>query len=125
MKSKAYKVRILLHNMERAEGLTNLTSAERDVLYVIERLSDAQHEVASHEILSHDLTENISRPTVYRALTRLLEENFIVKSTSADRGFFTLPEEKPVLSQEHILRQASTEMLAQATASEQTELSIA
>jgi hypothetical protein len=55
----------------------------------------------------------------------LLEENFIVKSTSADRGFFTLPEEKPVLSQEHILRQASTEMLAQATASEQTELSIA
>ena len=125
MQNSIFKIRLLLHDMEKQLGLTRLTSVERDVLYVIESLAEKQKVIASHEILSHALIENISRPTIYRALARLLEENLIVKSTSADRGFFKLPSERSNLSQEQMLRQASSAMLAHATASEQTELVLA
>ena len=125
MQKSLFKIRLLLHDMEKQLGLTQLTSVERDVLYVIESLAEKQEGIASHEILSHELIENISRPTIYRALTRLLEENLIVKSTFADRGFFSLPSQSSNLSQEQMLRQASSAMLAHATASEQTELALA
>jgi len=125
MQKSLFKIRLLLHDMEKQLGLTRLTSVERDVLYVIESLAEKQEDIASHEILSHELIENISRPTIYRALTRLLEENLIVKSTFADRGFFSLPSQSSDLSQEQMLRQASSAMLAHATASEQTELVLA
>ena len=125
MQKSLFKFRLLLHDMEKQLGLTQLTSVERDVLYAIESLAEKQEDIASHEILSHELVENISRPTIYRALARLLEENLIVKSTSADRGFFKLPSQSSNLSKEQMLRQASTAMLAHATASEQTELALA
>ena len=125
MQNSIFKIRLLLHDMEKQLGLTRLTSVERDVLYVIESLAEKQEDIASHEILSHELIENISRPTIYRAITRLLEENLIVKSTFADRGFFSLPSQSSNLSQEQMLRQASSAMLAHATASEQTELALA
>ena len=125
MQKSLFKIRLLLHDMEKQLGLTQLTSVERDVLYVIESLAEKQEDIASHEILSHELIENISRPTIYRALTRLLEENLIVKSTFADRGFFSLTSQSSGLSQEQMLRQASSAMLAHATASEQTELALA
>jgi len=124
MQNSIFKVRLLLHDMEKQLGLTHLTSVERDVLYVIESLAERQDNVASHEILSHELTGNISRPTVYRALNRLLGENFIVKGSNADRGFFELPSEQPKLSEEQILRQVSTKMLAQANASKQNVLTL-
>ena len=122
MQNSIFKVRLLLHDMEKQLGLTRLTSVERDVLYVIESLAEKQPNVASHEILSHELTGNISRPTVYRALNRLLEESFIVKGANADRGFFELPSEQPKLRGEQILRQASTKMLAHAKTSKQNVL---
>ena len=124
MQNSTFKVRLLLHDMEKQLGLTHLTSVERDVLYVIESLAERHDNVASHEILSHELTGNISRPTVYRALNRLLEESFIVKGANADRGFFELPSEQPKLRGEQILRQASTKMLAQANTSKQNVLTL-
>jgi Fe2+ or Zn2+ uptake regulation protein len=75
--------------MEKSFGLTKLTPVERDVLYVIESLSEKADPIASQEILSHDLTLGVSRPTIYRALNRLLEEQLIRKSPVAERGFFT------------------------------------
>ena len=125
MQNSIFKIRLLPHDMEKQLGLTRLTSVERDVPYVIESLAEKQEDIASHEILSHELIENISRPTIYRALTRLLEENSIVKSTSADRRFFTLPSDCSNLSQEHMLRQASPAILAHTIASEHTELALA
>ena len=90
MHNPLFKIRLVLHDMEKKLGLTNLTSIERDVLYVIESLAEEKDIIASQDILNHDLTHNVSRPTVYRALKRLLDENFISKSPIADRGFFSL-----------------------------------
>ena len=90
MENPFHKIRILLHDMEKRFGLTKLTAAERDVLYVIKSLAEEKQTIASRDILQHDLTHNLSRPTIYRALNTLLERQFILKSPIADRGFFTL-----------------------------------
>lgn len=124
MKSSLYKIRLHLHNMEKQLGLSQLTSAERDVLYAIRSLMENHQDIATHQILSHDLMENISRPTVYRAINRLLEENLIVKSTLADRGFFTIPSRYSELAKKEVLRIASSAMLAQVTASKEPEHSL-
>ena len=91
MDKALHKIRFLLHELESQSGLCALTPVERDVLYVIGSLCEQKPFVASQDILAHDLTSQISRPTIYRALNTLLSQNFIVKSDVADRGFFALP----------------------------------
>ena len=39
MQNSIFKIRLLLHDMEKQLGLTRLTSVERDLPYVIERLA--------------------------------------------------------------------------------------
>ena len=50
--------------------------------------------------------ENISRPTVYRAINRLLDEDIIVKSEVADRGFYNISPRFLELTDEKVLRVA-------------------
>ena len=106
MQSSLFEVRFTLHDMEKLVGLTQFTSAERDVLYVIRSLMEKCQDVATHEILSHDLMKNISRPTVYRAINRLLDEGLIVKSKVADRGFYNISPRFLELTDENVLRVA-------------------
>lgn len=90
MTAPAYKVRLLLHDLEKERELTSLSYLERDILYVINSLSDANYIVASQDIFNHELTQTASRPTIYRALRNLLDQNYISKAPFADRGFFLL-----------------------------------
>ena len=90
MDKPLHKIRLLLHDLEKSFGRVELTAAARDVLYVIESLADKKPIIASQDILAHDLTNNISRQTIYRSLNTLLDKNFIAKSPIADRGFFNL-----------------------------------
>ena len=106
MPNSLFEVRLTLHDMEKLVGLTQFTSAERDVLYVIRSLMKKCQDVATHEILSHDLMENVSRPTVYRAINRLLDEDIIVKSEVADRGFYNISPRFLELTDEKVLRVA-------------------
>ena len=93
MDKPLHKIRLLLHDLEKSFGRVELTAAERDVLYVIENLAEEKPIIASQDILAHDLTNKISRQTIYRSLKTLPEKNFIVKSNIADRGFCTLNSE--------------------------------
>ena len=106
MQSSLFEVRLTLHNMEKLVGFTQFTSAERDVLYVIRSLMENSQDVATHEILSHDLMENVSRPTVYRAINRLLDEGLIVKSKIAERGFYNISPKFLEQTDEKVLRVA-------------------
>jgi Fe2+ or Zn2+ uptake regulation protein len=90
MERSAYKVRFLLHELEKEMELTKLSSLERDVLYVINSIAEKKQVIASQDILKHELTQGVSRPTVYRALKCLLENKYIVKASFSDRGFFYL-----------------------------------
>lgn len=90
MTDPAYKVRLLLHDLEKERELTRLSYLERDILYVINSVTETKQIVASQDIFNHELTQGASRPTVYRALRTLLEQNYISKAPYADRGFFQL-----------------------------------
>jgi hypothetical protein len=90
MTNPAYKVRLLLHDLEKERGLTRLPYLERDILYVINSVAETKRLVASQDIFNHELTQGASRPTIYRALKNLIENNYIAKDSVADRGFFHL-----------------------------------
>jgi Fe2+ or Zn2+ uptake regulation protein len=90
MERSAYKIRPLLHELEKEMDLTKLSSLERDVLDVLNSTAEKKQMISSQDLLKHELTQAASRPTVYRGLKTLLESNSIVQASFADRGFFQL-----------------------------------
>lgn len=90
MERSAYKIRPILHKLEKEMDLTKLSSLKRDVRYVMNSIVENKQVTSSQDILKHELTQAASRPTVYRVLKTLLESNYIVKASFADRGFFQL-----------------------------------
>ena len=50
MEKPLYKIRLLLHDLEKSFGRVELTAAERDVLYVIESLAEEKPIIASQDI---------------------------------------------------------------------------
>ena len=85
-----FKIRMLLHDMETKLGIAHLKHIERDVLYAIENLSENSQIIAARDILEHDLIRSVSRPTIYRALKTLQNENFIERSSGYASGFANL-----------------------------------
>lgn len=57
--------------MERDLGLDALSNPERNVLLAISDLVNADGAAQTKAILAHDLTQGISRPSVFRALSKL------------------------------------------------------
>jgi Fe2+ or Zn2+ uptake regulation protein len=90
MERSAYKIRLLLHELEKEMDLIKLSSLERVVLDVVNNIVENKQVTSSQDLLKHELTQAASRPTVYRGLKTLLESNYIVKASLADRGFFQL-----------------------------------
>lgn len=71
-------LRALLFEMETAQGLTALSSSERDVLYAIVEVASGKARVSrSDAIRSHPLAAGIPQATYHRALKVLLEKGLI------------------------------------------------
>ncbi len=77
--SAVAKMRSMLLEMEKDLGLAELSEAQRDVLYAITLLSSKEGIANIDDIQAHELTQLISRPTLFRALNSLLEKNIIVR----------------------------------------------
>jgi Fe2+ or Zn2+ uptake regulation protein len=90
MERSAYKIRLLLHELQKKMDLMKLSALERVVLDVMTSIVENKQVTSSQDILKHELTQAASRPTVDRVLKTLLESNSIVKASFADRGFFQL-----------------------------------
>ncbi len=71
------KMRSMLLEMEKDLGLAELSEAQRDVLYAITLLSAKEGIANIEDIQAHELTQFISRPTLFRALTVLSEKKII------------------------------------------------
>ena len=85
-----FKIRMLLHDMETELGIAHLKHIERDVLYAIENLSENTQDIAAKDILEHNLIKSVSRPTIYRALKTLQNENLIQRDPSCKSNFSNL-----------------------------------
>jgi hypothetical protein len=86
--SKLAELRKLLLGMERAMGLEELSSVERDIYYAATELSGHNHGVRTTGLLSHSLMANVSRPTFFRALKSLVNKGYLSQSSTSRRGVY-------------------------------------
>lgn len=81
----------LLTGMERDLGLDVFSRDERKVLYALTSItSDDTMQAHSSELMEHKLCKNLSKPTFYRCLRRLVDRGVIVRSGSSKNGSYSL-----------------------------------
>jgi hypothetical protein len=61
----------IVTEMERDLGLDDISSSKRNVLLAVSDLENSEGVAKTKAILSHDLTVEISRPSIFRALAKL------------------------------------------------------
>ena len=68
----------LLSDLEADLGLTGLSQPQKAILCAVELLSQRGAEVPLQDIQKHRLTAGLSRPTLFRSLKYLLENNYLI-----------------------------------------------
>ena len=67
----------LLNGLEADLGLSDLSHPQKSVLCAIELLSEDNDEVPLQDIQNHRLMSDVSRPTFFRSLKYLLENEYL------------------------------------------------
>ena len=88
--SKLAELRKLLLGMERAMGLQELSSAERDVFYAASDIAEFEEKIQTTGLMNHTLVTDISRPTFFRALKSLVEKGYLSHFSNRTRGLYVL-----------------------------------
>lgn len=81
------ELQIMVTDMERDLGLSDLSQIERKVLLAISDLHAQNGKVATQDILDHKLVESFSRPSLFRAL-KGLENTGNIKKIGPVRGYY-------------------------------------
>jgi len=81
-------LKILLEDVEQDLGLTSLSSAEKSVYLAAQSLKSNEGIVETKQIMTHSFTQNISRPTFFRALSKIEAKGFIRNSGLKLMGSF-------------------------------------
>lgn len=79
---KVIALRSLLLDAELELGLTHLSESEKAVLCALSSISDEHGAAKAVDLLGHQLLANHSRPTIYRALSSLIEREFLSRDSS-------------------------------------------
>jgi predicted HTH transcriptional regulator len=88
--SKLAELRKLLLGMERAMGLEDLSSVERDIYYAASDLAKQTAGVRTTGLLAHALVQNVSRPTFFRALKSLVNKGYLSQGSTSKRGVYVV-----------------------------------
>ncbi|MFV0513277.1 MAG: hypothetical protein ACK5MY_06540 [Jhaorihella sp.] len=88
--SKLAELRKLLLGMERAMGLQELSSAERDVFYAASDIAKSEDNIQTTGLMRHTLVTDISRPTFFRALRSLVEKGYLSHCRNRTRGLYVV-----------------------------------
>jgi len=81
-------LKILLEDMEQDLGLTSLSSAEKSVYLAAQSLKSDGGIVETKQIMTHLFTQDISRPTFFRALSKIEAKGLIRNSGLKVMGSF-------------------------------------
>ena len=91
---KSYKSIIRLQNMlsqmEDDLGMGEMSISEKQVLMAVFEIQEKLGFAKTKTILNHDLTKNISRPSIFRALKQLENMKRIVKLEN-EFASYTIP----------------------------------
>ena len=71
------QIRGLMFDIEGEAGLTEISGLEREVLLACADLINANELARTKDILSHRFLKGFSRPSVFRALKSLVNQNLL------------------------------------------------
>jgi Mn-dependent DtxR family transcriptional regulator len=80
----------MLSQMEDDLGMGEMSNSEKQVLMAVFEIQEKLGFAKTKTILNHDLTKNISRPSIFRALKQLENMKRIVKLEN-EFASYTIP----------------------------------
>ena len=90
MLSRLASLRSLLHEMEQETGLSALSPSQRDLIYAAESVASADGVAALSDLQCHPLLKNMTRPTFFRHLSTLVDQQLLVHIGSERSGLYEL-----------------------------------
>ncbi|MFK7752503.1 MAG: hypothetical protein AB8B51_08125 [Sedimentitalea sp.] len=76
--------------MEQSLGLSDLSSIERDVYYAANTLGERSDVISSEDLQQHPLVEQMSKPTYFRALKKLVSLGYLSHAVGTKTGKYTI-----------------------------------
>ena len=87
---KLAALRHLLHGMEQELGLDQISPTQRDILYAANLLAEHTGCFTTGQLRKHPMMQQIPKPTFFRGLKALLDNNLIVADPNAPGGTYRL-----------------------------------
>ena len=84
------RLKSMLSDMEQDFGLTDLSIVEKNVYLAAQDIKAKDGTVETKHILEHNFTQNMSRPTFFRALKSIQEKGLIKNAPKKKLVFFLL-----------------------------------
>lgn len=92
---KLAALRHLLHDMEQELGLDQLSPTQRDILYAANLLAEDTGGFTTGQLRKHPITRGIAKPTFFRSLKVLLDNEFVAPEQGAPIGTYRLTPDAP------------------------------
>ena len=84
------QLRVLLRDMERSLGLSELTDVERDLLSAAAEVSMSTGTLKTADLMAHKLTSSVPRASFFRALRVLDMKGYLVSDADLGKGWYRL-----------------------------------
>jgi hypothetical protein len=84
------QLRVLLRDMERSLGLSELTDVERDLLSAAAEVSMSTGTLKTADLMTHKLTSSVPRASFFRALRVLDMKGYLVSDADLGKGWYRL-----------------------------------
>lgn len=83
------QIRSLMFDIEQEADLGRVSGLEREVLLACADLSQNEAHAKTQDILGHRFLNEVSRPSIFRALKSLVNKNLLIQSNGF-RGSYTI-----------------------------------
>ena len=90
--ARLISIKLILEEMEQDLGLEALSEVEKNVYLAAQALKSNIGRVETKQIQAHSFTQNMSRPTFFRALKSIEAKGFISRADSKKVGVFEVME---------------------------------
>ena len=90
--ARLISIKLILEEMEQDLGLEALSEVEKNVYLAAQALKSNIGRVETKQIQAHPFTQNMSRPTFFRALKSIEAKGFVSRADSKKVGVFQVTE---------------------------------
>lgn len=87
---KLAQLKSLTTDIERSIGLYDMGETERSILAAAADCADDNNIVRTSEIMEHKCVAHISRPTFFRVIKKLVNDDFLLHAPEEKVGYYQL-----------------------------------